>query len=173
MLTILLLFHRSNDRTFKHFYLNPVKTTLKYLFPHLIGCSRFVQLTSEAFFPMFCLIQEHQGFCEGRLYRINNLPTSSVPLPIVSLKSHAKWGKTTVGCFFGFKLHLVINHHAEIVAFKLTTGKLDDRKPVPEMVEEMKGKAFADRGDISEKPTYILMQKGIHLFTKVKKKMKN
>ncbi|MBS4163210.1 Uncharacterized protein PRO82_000508 [Candidatus Protochlamydia amoebophila] len=98
---------------------------------------------------------------------------SNVPLPIVSLKSHAKWGKTTVGWFFGFKLHLVINHHAEIVAFKLTTGNSDGRKSVPEMVEGMKGKAFADRGYISEKLTHTLMQKGIHLFTKVKKKMKN
>ncbi|MBS4163751.1 hypothetical protein PRO82_001057 [Candidatus Protochlamydia amoebophila] len=49
VLTILLLFHRSNDRTFKHLYLNHVKTTLKYLFPRLVGYSRFVQLTSEAF----------------------------------------------------------------------------------------------------------------------------
>ncbi len=96
-----------------------------------------------------------------------------MPLPIVSLKSHAKWKKTTIGWFFGFKLHLVINHHAEIVAFKLTTDNMDDRKTVPEMIEGMKGKAFADRGDISEKLAHTLMQKGIHLFTKVKKKMKN
>ncbi|WP_148300598.1 transposase, partial [Candidatus Protochlamydia sp. R18] len=96
-----------------------------------------------------------------------------MPLPIVSLKSHAKWGKTTIVWFFGFKLHLVINHRAEIVAFKLTTGNMDDRKPVPEMIEGMKGKAFVDRGYISEKLTNTLMQKGIHLFTKVKKKMKN
>ncbi len=67
----------------------------------------------------------------------------------------------------------MINHHAEIVALKWTTGKLGDRKPVPEMVEGMKGKAFANRGSISEKLTHTLMQKGIHLFTKAKKKMKN
>ncbi|WP_213105228.1 transposase [Candidatus Protochlamydia amoebophila] len=91
----------------------------------------------------------------------------------MSLKSHAKWGKITIGWFFGFKLHLVINHHAEIVAFKLTTGKLDDRKSASEMVEGKKEKAFVDRGDISEKLTHTLMQKGMHLFTKVKKKMKN
>ncbi len=59
VLTILLLFHRSNYRTFKYFYLSHVKTTLKYLFPNLVGYSRFFQLTSEAFFPMFCLIQGH------------------------------------------------------------------------------------------------------------------
>ncbi|WP_162180821.1 IS982 family transposase [Candidatus Protochlamydia amoebophila] len=95
-----------------------------------------------------------------------------MPLHIVSLKSHAKWGKTTIGWFFGFKLHLVINHHAEIVAFKLTTGNIDDRKPVPETIQGVKGKAFADRGYISEKLTNTLMQKGIHLFTKVKKMKK-
>ncbi|WP_181679056.1 transposase [Candidatus Protochlamydia amoebophila] len=36
----------------------------------------------------------------------------------------------------------------------------------------MKGKTFADRGSISEKLAHTLMQKGIHLFAKVKK-MKN
>ncbi|WP_162180830.1 IS982 family transposase [Candidatus Protochlamydia amoebophila] len=96
-----------------------------------------------------------------------------MPFPIVSLKSQAKWVKTTIGWFFGFKLHLVINHHAEIVTFNLTTDNPDDRKPVPEMVEGMKGKAFADKGFIAEKLTHTLMQKGIHLFPKVKKKMKN
>ncbi len=96
-----------------------------------------------------------------------------MPLPIESLKRHAKWGKTTIGWFFGFKLHLVINHQAEIVAFKLTTGNRGDHKTVPEMIGGIKEKAFADREDISEKLTYTLMQKGIHLFTKVKKEMKN
>uniref|UniRef100_UPI000B12F878 transposase n=1 Tax=Candidatus Protochlamydia sp. W-9 TaxID=1785087 RepID=UPI000B12F878 len=67
---------------------------------------------------------------------------------------------------------LVINHQAEIVAFKLTTGNRDDHKIVPEMIGGIKGKAFADREVISEKLTHTLMQKGIHFFTKVKK-MKN
>ncbi|MBS4164572.1 hypothetical protein PRO82_001902 [Candidatus Protochlamydia amoebophila] len=88
------------------------------------------------------------------LYSLNGLPASNVPLPIISLKSHAKWGKTTISWFFGFKFHFVINHHAEIVAFKLTTGKLDDRKLVPGVVEGIKGKTFADRRSISEKLTH-------------------
>ena len=68
VLTILLLFHRSDYRTFKHFYLTQVKINLKDLFPQLVGYSRFVQLTSEAFFPMFCFIKEHQGACQGPLF---------------------------------------------------------------------------------------------------------
>ncbi|WP_320412603.1 transposase [Candidatus Protochlamydia amoebophila] len=66
-----------------------------------------------------------------------------------------------------------MNHQAEIVAFKLTTGNRGDHKTVPEMIGGMKGKVFADREDISEKLSYTLMQKGMHLFTKVKKEMKN
>lgn len=176
VMTILLLFHRSNYRTFKHFYLTYVKPYLSHLFPNLVGYSRFVQLTSDAFFPLFCFIKEHQGPCEGILF------VDSTVLTVCHVKrasSHktfrnaAQWGKTTTGWFFGFKLHLVINHKSEIVAFRLTTGNIDDRKPVPEMLKNMKGKAFADRGYISEKLSSTLRAKGIELITKIKKNMKN
>ncbi len=176
VLTILLLFHRSNDRTFKHFYLDYVQVVLKHLFPSLVGYSRFVQLTSEAFFPMFCFVKEHQGVCEGILFIDSTVFTVCHVKRASShrtFKKQAQWGKTTTGWFFGFKLHLVINHHAEIVAFKLTSGNIDDRKPVPDMIKGMKGKAFADRGYISEKLTQTLMKNDIHLFTKIKKNMKN
>lgn len=176
VLTILLLFHRSNYRTFKHFYLYHVKTNLKDLFPNLVGYSRFVQLTSDAFFPMFCFIQEHKGSCEGILFIDSTVLTACHVKRASShrtFKDQAKWGKTTTGWFFGFKLHLVINHHAEIVAFRITSGNIDDRKPVPEMVKGMQGKAFADRGYISEKLSATLMKNGVHLFTKVKRNMKN
>ncbi|MBS4164395.1 hypothetical protein PRO82_001723 [Candidatus Protochlamydia amoebophila] len=49
---------------------------MKYLFPHHVGYSSFVQLTSEAFFPMFCLIQEHQGICEEILFIIFTVLTA-------------------------------------------------------------------------------------------------
>ena len=167
VLTILLLFHRSNYRTFKHFYLNHVKEVLKYLFPNLVGYSRFVQLTSEAFFPMFCFIKEHQGICQGILF-IDSTVLTACHIKRASshrtFKAQAQWGKTTTGWFFGFKLHLVINHLSEIVAFRLTSGNTDDRKPVPDMVKGMKGKAFADRGYISEKLTKTLLNNDIHLF---------
>lgn len=177
VLTILLLFHRSNYRTFKHFYLFYVKKVLQPYFPNLVGYSRFVQLTSEAFFPMFCFIQKHQGSCDEGIFFIDSTALTVCHIKRAhshrTFKHQAKWGKTTTGWFFGFKLHLVINHRAEIVAFRLTSGNVDDRKPVPKMLQTMKGKAFADRGYISKKLTQVLMRNGVHLFTKVKKKMKN
>jgi hypothetical protein len=176
VLTLLLLFHRSDYKTFKHFYLTHVKVHLKHLFPYLVGYSRFVQLTSGAFFPMFCFIKEHQGICKGILFIDSTLLTVCHVKRASShrtFKEHAKWGKTTVGWFFGFKLHLVINTEAEIVAFKLTSGNVDDRKPVPQMLQGMQGKGFGDRGYISEKLSRTLLKRGFQLFTKVKKNMKN
>jgi hypothetical protein len=41
----------------------------------------------------------------------------------------AQRGKGTVGWFYGFKLHLVVNHHGEIVAAKVTTGNVHDTHP--------------------------------------------
>ncbi len=176
VLTILLLFHRSGYRTFKHFYLNHVKAHLSHFFPNLVGYPRFVQLTSEAFFPMFCFIKEHQGASEGIMFVDSTVLTACHVKRAYShktFKDSAKWGKTTTGWFFGFKLHLVINHKAEIIAFKITSGNIDDRVPVPQMLKNHQGKVFGDRGYISEKLSQKLMKEGIQLFTKAKKNMKN
>src|SRR3954467_6843808 len=43
----------------------------------------------------------------------------------------AQRGKTSMGWFFGFKLHLVFNNCHEIVALKLTPGNVHDTTPVP------------------------------------------
>lgn len=56
-----------------------------------------------------------------------------------------------MGWHFGFKLHLIINDRGELLAFKLTEGNVDDRKPVSEMTEDIFGKLFGDRGYISQK----------------------
>lgn len=176
VMTILLIFHRSNYRTFKHFYLFHLKVTMKHLFPNLVGYPRFVQLMSHAFFPMFCFVQEHQG-AWGDLQFIDSTVLTCCHVKRgyshKTFRSSAKWGKTTTGWFFGFKLHLIINQHAEIVAFHLTKGNVDDRKPVPCMTEGKKGKLFGDRGYISEKLRSILLNKGLLLITKLKRNMKN
>jgi hypothetical protein len=176
IMTILLLFHQSNYRTFKHFYLRHVKLFLLSLFPKLVGYSRFVQMISEVFFPMYCFVKKHQGISEG-IYFLDSTILTSCHVKRASshkvFKEVAKWGKTSVGWFFGFKLHLVINHHAEIVAFRLTSGNVNDRVPVPSLLKGKQGRAYADKGYIGKRLFQILMDNGILLFTKLQKKMKN
>jgi Transposase DDE domain len=176
VMTILLLFHQSNYRTFKHFYLRHVKVSWRSFFPHLVSYSRFVRLISEVFFPMFCFVKEHQGICQGIGF-LDSTVLSSCHIRRASshktFKGMAKWGKTSTGYFFGFKLHLIINHHAEIVAFRLTSGNVDDRVPVTKLTKNIKGKMFADRGYISQKLQKVLIENGLFLITKIKKNMKN
>jgi len=42
----------------------------------------------------------------------------------------ASRGKCSLGSFFGFKLHLIINDKGEILNFVFTTGGVDDREPL-------------------------------------------
>src|ERR671922_528915 len=81
--------------------------------------------------------------------------------------------KNSVDWFYGFKLHLVINDQGELLAFKLTPGNVDDRVPVPEMVKQLFGKLFGDKGYISQKLFDLLFAQDLHLVTKIKTTMKN
>jgi transposase len=56
-----------------------------------------------------------------------------------------------MGCFYGFKLNLIVNDQGEILSFLLTPGNVDDRKPVPHLARELFGKLFGDKGYLSQK----------------------
>jgi hypothetical protein len=88
-------------------------------------------------------------------------------------KKRAPWGKNSLGWFYGFKRHLIINDQGELLAFKLTPAKVDDRQPVPEMTREIFGKRFGDKGSISQSLFDLLFERGLQLITTLKKNMKN
>ena len=83
-------------------------------------------------------------------------------------------GKTLVDWFFGFKLHLVINEQSELLNAIVTPGNTDDRQPVADLLTGLFGNVFGDRGYISQAlSTQLRQTSGIHLVTKVRRKMKN
>ena len=88
-------------------------------------------------------------------------------------KGLAKRGRSTMGWFFGFKLHLVINDKGQVMAVKITPGNTDDRKPLETMIAELKGKVFGDKGYISKPLFQRLWQQGLHLITGIRRNMKN
>ena len=88
-------------------------------------------------------------------------------------KGGAKRGKSSTGWFYGFKLHVVINHVGELLAIWVTPGNVDDREPVPGLCRGIFGKLLADKGYISQKLTQTLKEKGIQLLHKVRKNMKS
>jgi len=88
-------------------------------------------------------------------------------------EGYARRGKTSVDWFYGFKLHLVINDCGELLCVRLTPGNVDDRRPIPEMVEKLFGKLFGDKGYISQPLFEMLYEDGVQLVTKLKTNMKN
>ena len=87
-------------------------------------------------------------------------------------KGLASKGKNSMGWFFGFKLHLVINNLGEIMACSLTKANIDDRKPVPKLMEKLNGWLFGDKGYLGKDFFEKLQKQSVEIFTKAKKNMK-
>ena len=78
-----------------------------------------------------------------------------------------------MGWFYGFKLHLVVNHVGELMSFMLTPGNTDDRKPLKTLFKKLNGVAIGDKGYISEKSKNELANDGVELVTNARKNMKS
>ena len=176
IMTIIINFHQSNYRTFKGYYLYHVKAHLHQGFPGLVSYSRFVRLMAQAFVPLTLYFLTRRGQCTGISF------VDSTPIKVCHnrrIQRHkvfagiAARGKSTMGWFYGFKLHLVVNDHGEILSFQLTPGNVDDRQPVPILTNDLFGKLFADKGYLSQNLFEELLQKNVQLITGVRKNMKN
>jgi len=87
-------------------------------------------------------------------------------------KETGKLGKSSMGWFYGFKLHLIINDSGEILSCQITPGNVDDRKPLPFMASGLRGKMFGDKGYISKEIFNQLFSNGLQLITPLKSNMK-
>jgi transposase len=177
ILTILILFQQSGYRTFKGFYCEHVQVHLRREFPQLVSYTRFVDLMPRYLVPLAVYLHLQRGQCTG----ISFIDSTSLAVcHVARIQQHrvfrvdARRGKTSVGWFYGFKLHLVVNDRGELLAFCLTPGNLDDRKPVPRLVRRLFGQLFADKGYISAPlAERLFLDQGLRLITKLRKNMRN
>jgi hypothetical protein len=90
-------------------------------------------------------------------------------------KDIATVGKSTMGWFYGFKLHLVINDKGELLNFCITPANVDDRDwgVIQPLCKKLFGKMYGDKGYISAALTELLFDDGLHLVTGIKNNMKN
>ena len=176
VMTILIHFHQSHYRTFKAYYTDHVQVHLTNEFPHLVSYTRFVALIPRMMLLLLAYLQSRYGACTGISFIDSTSLEVCDPKRISQHRvfvADAKRGKTSMGWFYGFKLHLAVNDQGELLACCLTPGNVDDRKPVPSMVKKLRGKLFGDRGYISAPLTQLLFEQGLHLITRLRKNMKN
>jgi len=176
VMTILIYFHYSHYRDFKTYYLIYVCNNLKREFPNLLSYKRFVALIHRVFIPLCAYLQSLKKTSDGIAFVDSTTITVCHSKRISSHKVFAGLaaiGKSTKGWFYGFKLHLICNHKGDLVSCRITPGNVDDRAPLPEMVKNVFGKIFGDKGYISQALFDELFAKGLQLITGIRKKMKN
>jgi hypothetical protein len=176
VMTILIHFHQSHYRTFKAYYTEHVQIHLTSEFPDLVSYQRFVALIPGVMVPMLAYLQSRYGPCTGLSFIDSTSLEVCDPRRISQHRvfaTDAKRGKSSMGWFFGFKLHLAVNDRGDLLACCLTPGNVDDRTPVPQLVKRLRGKLFGDRGYISAPLTQLLFEQGLHLITRLRKNMKN
>lgn len=178
IMAILISFHLSHVRNLKAYYLGYVCKHLQNEFPKLLSYNRFVELQQKVLLPLVIFLKTCRvGKCTGISF------VDSTTLDVCHIKREkqnvvfdgiAAKGRSTMGWFFGFKLHLIINDRGEILSFVITRGNMDDREPLEmeSFVRNIFGKLYGDRGYISKRLKDILFVDGIHLVYKVRNNMK-
>lgn len=176
IMTILIHFHQSHYRDFKAYYTEHVCEHLRREFPGLVSYTRFVELIPTALAPLTLYLLSRMGQTRGIAF------IDSTPIPVCHNKrifhhkvfdGLAARGKSSIGYFWGFKLHLVVNDQGELLSFLLSPGNVDDRKPVPTLTKRLWGKLFGDKGYISQPLFERLLDQGLQLITLPKKKQKS
>lgn len=179
VITIYYLFHLSGFRCFKHFYIFYVQKHLQQEFPVTVSYNRFVELMQGVLIPMTMFAKTCcTGTCTGISF-IDSTPIRVCKNKRIKrnkvFKGFAAVGKSTIGWFYGFKLHIVINDRGEIISFAVTQANVDDRNPLKKegFLRAIFGKLFGDKGYISEKLQKLLFIEGIELITNIRNNMKN
>lgn len=178
VITIMILFHFSGYRCLKHFYTGYVLPHMGHLFPRTVSYNRFTELERKVVVPLILFLKKClMGRCTGisfvdstalRVCRNQRIHLHKV------FKGLAHRGQSSMGWFYGFKLHLICNEKGELLSFMLTPGNVDDRDPLKNtaFLENISGKLVGDKGYISKGLFEKLFVDGIQLLTKVRNNMK-
>ena len=174
--TITLFYHYSGYKNFKSYYQNHVKVYLKKDFPNAPSYSRMIELKQDIFWFLALFVQALAAPCTG----ISIIDSTSLEVCVSNrryrhktFKNMAMPGKTSVKWFFGFKLHMIINHLGEIVSFYITPGNVSDadKDVLQKTTKNIFGKLVADKGYLGRFKD--LYDRGIMLIHGLRSNMKN
>jgi Transposase DDE domain len=171
-----VLLHLSPYKNFKTFYLYGIGVQYRDCFGALPYYDRFISLMPRLFVPLMVLLHSLGGEEAGVYF------AGSTKLAVCHnrrIHRHkvfdgvAAHGKTSMGWFYGLKLHFVINHKGQIMALKITPGNTADSAVLEEITQHLTGKLYADKGSISRAVFSKLWQRGLHRITGIWRNMRN
>jgi hypothetical protein len=176
VMTISIHFHQSRYRTFKDYYVKHVCEYLTNYFPSLVSYNRMVELMPNVLTACLYYLRSRRGPVTG----ISFVDSTAIPVCHPKrinrnkvFKETAKVSKSSMGWFYGFKLHLIINDSGEILSCQITPGNVDDRTNLSSMSEGITGQMFGDKGYIKKELFEELLNRGLQLITPLKSNMIN
>jgi hypothetical protein len=174
MMTILITYQSSNFKNFKSFYFF-LKRDMKGAFNKLCSYNRFIELVPRCWLPLSVLSQLLFVSCNG----ISIVDSTAIKVCHIkrekrhqTFKGRAQKSKGTMGWFFGFKLHVIVNKKGELMDANLSHATLDDRAGLLKICKNLFGDLIADRGYIGKEFKETLKNMGINLITRGRKNMK-
>src|SRR6201984_345256 len=175
MLFIRVLFHLSPYKNFKTFYLLGIGVQHRACFRDLPHYDRFVSLMPRLFVPLMVLLHslsgEETGSYFGDSSKLAVCHNRRIHRHRV-FKGLAARGKTSMGWFYGLKLHFVINHKGQIMALKITPGNTVLDAMLDAMTQHLAGALYADKGYIGRELFRKLWQRGLHLITSIRRNIR-
>lgn len=178
LVTIALLFSFYGNPAFKMFY--QIFDFDKY-FSHVPEYSRLLrnikEVMPQALLLLNALLAMNRVNAKGKVKLID-----SMPCPVVSNKrifnysssDTAQRGKSSMGYFFGFKIHLITDSEGNILKMKITPGNTSDKDQeiVSSLAKDIEGILVGDNGYESSPLFEKLGRMGIILITGFNKRTK-
>lgn len=171
LITLSVIFSLTGQNTFHGFY--RVFVMNRY-FTNLPEYSRLLRNIKEISYETHILLQAL--LLVNRQQHTHQLMLiDSAPLPVCRNKrifnykvtELADRGMSSMGWFFGFKVHIIITTEGTLLQFMVTPGNTSDKdhELILKMFKGLKGMAVADKGYVSYPLKDKLMKQGIKLIT--------
>lgn len=177
--TILVCYHLSGYKCFEYYYKDKVLRELKDFFPQAPTYECFLSYIPKAHDVMYlwllysCSLSKRTGlyFIDSKKMEVCHLKRQHSNKVF---QGYASKGKSSMGWFYGLKIHLVINNLGEIISFELTAGNVADNNQdlLKKLLHQLDGCCVGDKGYLSKLFSYFY-ENGLHLLTKPRKNMKN
>jgi Transposase DDE domain len=175
IMTLIVYCHSRHYRAFQHDYTAYVATHLRPDCPALVSSSRCVELMPRALVPLGGYRHTRQGRWTGSTC-VDSTALAGGHNRRISrhkvLAGYATRGKSSMGWFYGFQLHLLVNDEGELWAFRVTTAEGNDQGPVGRLARGWWGQLLGARGDISQALHKALWAQGLALITRIRRNLK-
>lgn len=148
----------TGHRNWKDFYQH-ITTYHKKDFSELPKYKNFLASVNELSFLALILLEGFMNIFKKFTPISNPKFADSMKLQVCHIKrefSHkvcwglAKKSKSSMGWFYGFKLHIICNELMQILNLKITAGNMDDRKGLAMIWNDIFGMIIADAGYVGK-----------------------